>query len=309
MAEKARRVATWILITFTLHSCGKDSIGESQNGDATGYLLKNIYRSVKAPPGDCILQLIIDNFGETFNAKGEQTRRCPLNMDAAQIRHTCGLEPTGGVSLDDLQQIERNLVWGSSKTARGKTRAGAIERKVYFCVFDSRMSLLRLPEYKKYEHHHPHICDVILSNRHAHSFRNNSHGSMFRQLALSYYEACIRVKNRDFTERTWEDNEEGEERDDTYYVEAWELFRMFQHLQPDTHAIQDALNEYFGENVTEEVVCYRPSGNGRAWAPKAMVPSLVCCRFGGKKGDEDLMIITARGQITKCNALKTNPQI
>ena len=58
---------------------------------------------------------------------------------------------------------------------------------------------------------------------------------------------------------------------------------MFQHLQPDTHAIQDALNIHFGGHATEEVLCYRFSGNSRTRAPKAMVPSLVCCRFGNGK--------------------------
>ena len=83
-----------------------------------------------------------------------------------------------------------------------------------------------------------------------------------------------------------------------------ELFLRFQHRQPESHAIHDALSHYFGENVTEEIVCYRLADRAVAWAPKAMVPSLVCCRFSakGKRDDEDPMVITARGLVTKCNA-------
>ena len=56
--------------------------------DAAGYLLKHVYRSVEAPPGDCILQRIIDDIGESFDKNDNQTRRCPLIMNTSQIRHT-----------------------------------------------------------------------------------------------------------------------------------------------------------------------------------------------------------------------------
>ena len=86
------------------------------------------------------------------------------------------------------------------------------------------MSLLRLPEYKKYDHNNPHMCDVVLSNRHARSFRNKHFARVFRSVALSYYEACIRVKNRDFTQSTWDaegDSPNQEERSDELHLHAY----------------------------------------------------------------------------------------
>ena len=50
-------------------------------GDATGYLINHVYRSVEAAPGGCILQRTIDDFGESFDKSSKQTRRCPLIMN------------------------------------------------------------------------------------------------------------------------------------------------------------------------------------------------------------------------------------
>ena len=53
------------------------------NGSKRDYLASQVYKSVEAPPGDCVFQLIHDTF-----AKG---RHCPLRLTVPEILARCGI--------------------------------------------------------------------------------------------------------------------------------------------------------------------------------------------------------------------------
>ena len=81
-----------------------------RNCDKSSMLLSTVYKSVEAPPGDCLFQALINTFAHR--------KHRPMNLDIPELREICEI-PSGGVSLDLMDEIEERLSWGAGLTKAG----------------------------------------------------------------------------------------------------------------------------------------------------------------------------------------------
>ena len=126
--------ADYLLLEFT-----KLTYDQNESVDANvDSLLEKRHANIGGPPGDCVLLLMIHEFGP------EATYRpASLRDNVQQILEKCGLLQ-GGVSFKGMAAIERKYRWGAAFMKAGGPRKNAIQRSVGFVLFDSRMNLRRI---------------------------------------------------------------------------------------------------------------------------------------------------------------------
>ena len=242
-----------------------------RNGDKGKWLRETVYGCIDAGPGDCEFQAMLDSFGSR--------KKLPLNLAIEDMRTMCEI-PDGGVSLIQMDDIEKKLRWGAKRQQKNSVKC-----EVGFVVFDFSLNLRRLPEYLEREEHEKNSgrynkCYLILRNNHAIAWQTPKKAYDLAKRCLTFYEACYRAGIN---------NHEGNVGD--FYKESWELFRQWQHLQPDMHTICQRINEQFGKVVTDEIVKYRKMSTRVEWAKKVMSERLLSQKARGSQG----MIIEAEG--------------
>jgi len=231
-------------------------------GDKTSWLMRDVLEQNNAKKGDCVFQCMVDQFA--------QCPRSPLRDTIEQIRAKCGI-PTGGVSFELLDHIERTYTW---KGAHCRSK----ERSLGFCVFDARLNLRRLPPYRELDNNYKFYCNIVTFNGHAYAFKEETMARDRRRQTLSFYEAVITVA----TSARKEAKKKGHS---DLYRQAYELFLETQHLLPDVGLVHQRINEKFGADVCSQVVVHNVTGTQKTWIPKSELPQKkVRPQFINKKG-------------------------
>ena len=80
-----------------------------------------------------------------------------------------------------------------------------------------------------------------------------------------FYDACIRIATDNREDLSWASHCGEEDStvmgNNTLYIAAYELFREFQHMQPETDSMTDAIDQKFNTitaNITSQIRPSRP---------------------------------------------------
>jgi hypothetical protein len=234
-------------------------------GDKQSWLFSNqLHNNPATAPGDCVFQAIIDQLAGSRNA---------THLRVADMRDLTGLNRVTGTSLEEFAVIEEKLV------LKGKSNR-AKPHRIGLVAFDSRLNLRRLPPLPaKKDSHNKYYIYLVCYNRHPYAFRSDDVARTLMRRSISYFEAALMVRDWPRSCERYEctvptcpqlfnsptacnRHMEGEHKRErwerhparhSYYEEAYELFRKTQHLQPDTRAIREYLEQKFAIDLSDAI--------------------------------------------------------
>tara|TARA_Y100001963_G_scaffold154732_1_gene244166 strand:- start:726 stop:4754 length:4029 start_codon:yes stop_codon:yes gene_type:complete len=221
-------------------------------GDKQSWLFTSVLHQNDAPPGDCVLQALLDQFAPNTH------RKYPIAESPQEIREICRLGP-GGISLQGMGTIEERFQY------RGRSNRSKEAHPIGFAVYDHRLNLRRLPPYQAYTGNHKYYCYIVVYNGHAYAFKDDCLASALMRRGVSYFEAALKVAGAERAEKA------GKKEHSDLYKQAYELFRETQHLQPDSEAIERYISAKLGVEVGASITLHDVSAKEKKWIPKADV--------------------------------------
>ena len=211
-------------------------------GDKTKWLFDEVLDANECGPNDCVFNAMIEQFKHTGT---------PITDTIDQIRTKTGI--TGGVSLTQLDEIEKTYSW-KGKSNNSKTHT------LGFCVFDARLNLRRLPPYRIPNKDQKGFCDIVCFNKHAFSFKTKSTQATCRRMQTpSFFQACAQLGEG------LDNDVSAKGEHSKLYVAGYELFRETQYMQPDAVGIKEYINLKYNMDVVSAISLQNITAKQKRW--------------------------------------------